>query len=229
MRTGGLVSDFTGEDRCEELRSVQAGVSGLRFDWQGGGTFCGSPTGLPPGRDPGISFQVYVGRQFAGYTGGNGFTTQVLPSRQNWVEIIPIASHLREIDQHHVCENTGGETAELYWPKSTSDDVQTYRIYENDGAGGAVSYTTPTATVQARPGGEYPATGYTYRTARHASGTWVFGIRAVDAAGNVQTTPTREQSCTITRVPEPPGSLAYTYAFATKKATLTWTSPTNWT
>ena len=153
---------------------------------------------------------------------------QITPNRHNWVEVIPVASHLRDTDQSHVCLTAGGEVAELSWPKSASTDVEKYNVYGNAGSGN-VDYTTLYATVWAKPGGEYPTGNYTYTTRRLASGTWNFGVRAVDEAGNVQTTPVREDSCTITRVPEPPGAMSYSYEAASKKITLTWTAPTNWT
>jgi len=227
MRYGGLYGDFYGEYPVLDLRQTRLSPGAVRLTWACSGTFYGAPYGLSYGRDPGITVQVYVNGSRVGSTTGDSYTVHIDPDTQNWIECIAIASHLASEDQAHVLLTDGGETAELVWPASASDDVASYRIYSNSGSG-AVSYTTAYATVPAESGGE-AATSYTYRTKRLASGTWIFGIRAVDDAGNAQTTPTLEASATITRYPEPPSGLGLTYTFATKKATLAWTAPTNWT
>ncbi len=228
MRCAGLVSDYLGEPRVEELQVTTAfGPGTLHVSWQGGQTVMGGPLGMPIGKDKGISFQLYVNTQFQGASWDVARKAPVGEGGLNWVEIIPVATHLRDTDQYHVCTTTNGERARLTWPASASSDIDRYNIYSNSGSG-AVSYTATYATVAAKPGGVAPST-YTYESPRLASGTWVFGIRGVDEAGNIQTTPKREDSCTVQRVPEPPSGLGYTYAAGTQKITLSWTAPTNWT
>jgi len=227
MRMAGFISDYLGEPRVAEFDAWPLGIAGMQLEWYGGRTRMGGPLGMPLGVDPGIAFQVYVNEQFEGHTAQNSRTVRIEPERHNWCEVIPVASHLGDSDQHHVCTHGGGDIAELSWPASSSTDVIAYRIY-HDSKSGTVSYGTTYATVPAKRGGVVGTT-YTYRAGRLSSGTWKFGIRAVDAAGNVQTSPTMEQSCTIARVPDPPSALARTYHFASKKATLTWTVPSSWT
>ena len=227
MRISGLIGDYLGEPRCEEVQGTYVGAAGLRVSWQGGGTRMGSPFGLPLGDDPGIAFQLYANATLSDWTGGNSLTTFWFPTRHTMFEIFAIAAHLASTSQSNLISTTGGETVTLTWTASTSSDVKEYRIYANDGAGGAVDYDTLYATVTASVGGYTPDT-YSYKTARLASGSWTFGIRAVDTAGNVQTTPTREDTVVIARLPEPPQNPSYTYSGTTYKATLSWQAPANW-
>ena len=228
MRTGGLISDFLGEPRVEELTIRALGVGSLSLSWRGGATRMGGPLGMPLGRDSSIFFQLYVNRGFRGSTWADSAVVSAEPARQNWIEIIPVATHLRETDQSNITLNTGGETAEIVWTASAATDVANYRVYNNAGTAGSVNYSGDYLIVQARAGGQ-AASAYTVRTGRLASGTWIFGVRAVDDAGNIQTTPAREDSCTVARLPEPPSALAYTYNTSPKTATFTWTAPVNWT
>jgi hypothetical protein len=228
MRTGGFCSDFAGECKCLELELTRQGAGAVRLNWKGGATRPGWPLGLPAGDDNSIAFQIYRDRELMAWTTGNDYTVPMSSGRRNWFEIIPIAAHLMASDQGHVTASTFGDAVDLTWPASSSADVDLYRIYTNNGtSAGSIVYTSVHATVYAKVGGN-AASSYTQRVSGLVSGRWKFGIRAVDAAGNVQTTPTREASCAITRVPGSPQTLALAYTFASKKATLTWAAPAYW-
>ena len=226
MRIGGFISDFLGEQRCEEIQFRPWRGRAGTLHWQGGGTRMGSPLGLPLGVDDEIGFQVYVNRKFQNALVGIVASVPAERDVHNWYEVIPIASHLMFSEQEHVTTNTVGDVAGLSWPASGSTDVVSYRVY-HDSKTGTVEYASTYATVYAKVGGE-AATTYTWRSPRLSSGTWKFGIRAVDEAGNVQTT-AREASCVVARVPDPPKSLTHTYESSNNTVTLAWTAPTNWT
>ena len=227
MRMAGFISDYLGEPRVVELQLHERGVAGVDVSWQGGRTRMGGPLGMPLGIDSGIAFQIYLNREFAGRTGQNGFTVRVEPNLHNWFEVIPIAAHLAGLAQAHITAGGLGDIAELSWPASASSDVAAYCVY-HDSKSGTIDYNTAYMTIPARRGGSVAST-YTCRTGRLSSGTWKFGIRPVDEAGNVQTSGTLAASCVVTRAPDPPTALARTYHFASKKATLTWTVPSSWT
>jgi hypothetical protein len=228
MRTSGFCGDFGGEPKCLNLAMAQAGAGAVLLTWQGGATMCGWPLGLPCGDDNAIGFQVYRDRSLVGWTVGNELVVPFEYGRRNWFEVVPIASHLGNADQSHITASDDGDAVTLSWPATTSADALEYRVYTNNGtSAGSVVYTSLYATVYAKTGGQ-AASSYTLRVGGLASGQWKFGVRAVDAAGNMQTTPTREASCAITRVPGSPQTLALAYTFVSKKATLTWTAPAYW-
>ena len=55
-------------------------------------------------------------------------------------------------------------------------------------------------------------------------GAWRFGIRAVDAAGNVAENPTREtDEIAVTGLPGPPSDVAFEYEQSSAAVELTWT------
>jgi hypothetical protein len=229
MRTGGFCGDFGGECKCLNLRIRKSGMGAVVLSWKGGATMCGWPLGLPCGDDNSIAFQVYRDRTLVGWTLGNDLLIPFIEGDRNWFEVIPIAAHLMSAGQSHVTANGLGEAVELSWPASASSDIDEYRIYTNNGASaGSIVYTSLYATVYAKTGAQ-AASSYTHRISGLASGQWKFGIRAVDAAGNVQTTPNREASASVTRVPGSPRTFAIAFTPASHKATLTWTAPAYWT
>jgi hypothetical protein len=126
-----------------------------------------------------------------------------------------------------------------YWEGA---DIAGFHVYAGTTPGGAVSYTTPVAFVPIGiPGlsvggygeGPYGTTPYGSGSQKYewtsdplTNGTWHFGVKPIDSAGNEGTT--LEVSGTITGEPAtvPPNSsglkLTYTYNATTHVATLNW-------
>lgn len=146
-----------------------------------------------------------------------------------------------------------GAVVELTWlggsylDSTGLDDVQGFHVYSGTVAGGAVSYTTPVATIPAYAGGVildgfglggYGGGGfgrsessYSWRSDRLGVGTWNFAIKSYDAAGNEGTAATVSKA--ITGPPRPPeptddgARLTRSYVSGTRVVTLSWlASPT---
>ena len=142
-------------------------------------------------------------------------------------EIVGVATHLQTRDQSNVIERSLGRRVTLAWPASASDDVAGYRVYHDDRSG-TVDYETVVDEVDANPGG-LARDDYAWTSDELAAGTWRFGIRAADAAGNVKTAPVREVELTLTPPPDPPADLAHDYHDVTHTVTLSWSAPERWT
>lgn len=228
MRTGGLISDWLGEVRIEEPELIESDCFGASrlLTWKGGRFELGYPLGMPLGVEGGIAFQVYAAGDLVAATTEPLVAVPVTGGELNWFEVIGVATRLVAVPQPNVLERTFGRRVELAWAASVSDDVRAYRVYA-DGRSGTVDYGTPVGEVDAAPGG-VRCERYRWTSPELESGTWKFGIRAVDAAGNVQTSPAREVTATIGTVPDPPAGLAHAYDPATHKVTLAWTAPEKW-
>lgn len=228
MRTGGLISDWLGEIRLAEGELFEHELFGHSrlITWKGGRFELGYPLGMPLGVDPGVSFQVYSGGAFCCATSEPQANVPVRADELNWFEVIGVATHLKSIQQTSVIEKSLGRKVKLTWPRSNSEDVETYRIYR-DNRSGTVDYTTVIGEVAARPGG-VALESCTWTSGELQAGTWKFGLRTVDAAGNVKTSPVREVAVSITPVPDPPRGLAHTYESSSHKVTLTWSAPERW-
>jgi hypothetical protein len=228
LRTGGLISDWLGEIRLAEgeLFEHEFFRSSRLITWKGGRFELGYPLGMPLGVEAGVSFQVYSGGGFLCATGEPQASVPARPGELSWFEVIGVATHLKGLEQSNVIEKSLGRKVELEWPGSVSADVEAYRVY-HDSRSGTVDYGTVTDEVEAKPGG-VALTGYGWTSDELGSGTWKFGLRTVDGAGNVRTSPVREVAVSITPTPDPPGGLGHTYDGASHKATLTWTGPQRW-
>ena len=229
MRTGGLISDFLGEVRVSEPELIldeSFGAAAL-LRWKGGRFEMGDPLGSPLGVDASIGFQVYGDGALVEGTSEPHAMLAVEPDALNWFEVIGVASHLQTVDQSNVIARTLGRRVRLTWPASPSDDVASYRIFDDAASGAGVDYETVIDEVDAKPGG-LVLDEYEWTSGELASGTWTFGIRAIDSAGNVQTTPTLEVSKTIETVPDPVSDLSHDYDDAEHTVTLTWSEPTRW-
>ncbi len=84
------------------------------------------------------------------------------------------------------------------------------------GGSGTIDYGTPLANT----------TATSYKTDALDDGTYKFGVRAVDSAGNEDTN-TTFITVTIATYPLAVTDLAYTFNNTTKKVTLTWTASTS--
>ncbi|GEM_PF-5258184 len=222
MRTGGWCGDIPGEVRLAEeelLIAEGTGVTVLQF--KGGRFAMGYPLGMPVGVDGGVSFQVYVDGELVEATGRPTAVLSVSAGVQHHVEALGVATHLRQKDQSNVLSHTGGQRVMLEWPGSESADVKTYRIYGNGGSG-AVDYETVLSEVDAAPGG-VRLTEMRWRSEALPDGTWRFGIRAADGAGNEAEGPVRETGeIEVASVPLPVTRLEAEYESATGTVELTW-------
>jgi len=228
MRIGGLISDWLGELRLAEPEVFEDAFFGASrlVTWKGGRFRMGYPLGMPLGIEGGVAFQVYTAGRYCCATTEPMALVPVAADELNWFEVIGVATHLMTRDQSNVIEKSLGRRAALSWPPSASDDAATYRVYHNARTG-SVDYDTVVGEVNAKPGGLARAS-YTWTSGELRAGTWRFGLRAVDAAGNVKTTPVREVELAITPPPDPPAALAHDYDPVAHTATLSWSPPANW-
>ncbi len=227
MRTGGWISDFVGELRIAEpevFANDFFGASRL-LAWKGGRFALGYPLGMPLGVDAGVAWQVYSAGALVAATTEPSAVVQLSDGLQ-WFEVLGIATHLAGAPQLNVLDRACGRRVTLAWAASASGDVAAYRIY-HDNRTGTVDYTTGVAEVDAKPGGR-PLATYAWVSGDLAGGAWRFGIRSVDAAGNVAVSPGLEAAVTLTPAPDPPAALACSYDAPTRRATLTWPAPTRW-
>lgn len=227
MRIGGLVSDFLGEIRLAEPEVFENDFfgAGRLVTWKGGRLAMGDPLGMPLGVDAGVAFQLYSAGALVGATTEPLAIVEVADGLA-WFEILGVATHLAGVPQTNVLERALGRRARLAWPASASDDVASYQVYD-DNRTGAVDYETVIGEVDAKPGG-LALDEYAWTSGELRSGTWRFGIRAVDAAGNVATSPALEVSVVVASPPDPPLSLAGSWDPGAQRATLTWSAPDNW-
>jgi len=228
VRIGGLISDWLGELRVEEAEVFENAFFGMSrlVTWKGGRFRMGYPLGMPLGVDPGVAFQVYTAGAYCCATTEPLSVLQVQGDELNWFGILAVATHLQTIDQSNVIEKSLGRKVTLTWPASASSDVASYRVYHDDRSG-TVDYETVIDEIDAAPGG-IALESYAWTSDELRAGTWKFGLRAVDAAGNVKTTPAVEVEATITPPPDPPSALTHEYDAGTHQATLTWSAPEWW-
>ena len=228
MRIGGLISDWLGELRVEEPDVYENGFFGASrlVTWKGGRFRMGYPLGMPLGVDGGVAFQAYTSGHYCCATTEPLAVLPVIDDELNWFEIVAVATHLQTSDQSNVIEKSLGRRVTLAWPASGADDVATYRVY-HDARTGTVDYETLIDEIVAAPGG-IALDAYAWTSGELRAGTWRFGLRAVDAAGNVKTTPAREVEATITPPPDPPSDLTLDYDDGAHAVTLAWSSPENW-
>ncbi|HUU42663.1 MAG TPA: hypothetical protein VMX57_02730 [Planctomycetota bacterium] len=229
MRIGGLISDWLGEIRLAEPEVFENGFFGTSrlVRWKAGRFELGYPLGMPLGVDAGVAFQVYTSGAYCCATTEPLVLLPVVDDALNWFEIVGVATHLQTRDQSNVIERSLGRRVTLAWPASASDDVAGYRVYHDDRSG-TVDYETVVDEVDANPGG-LARDDYAWTSDELAAGTWRFGIRAADAAGNVKTAPVREVELTLTPPPDPPADLAHDYHDVTHTVTLSWSAPERWT
>lgn len=114
--------------------------------------------------------------------------------------------------------------ADLTLTAPTGTDTAGFRIYGEASPGAGINYATPLATLAAEAGSGTRT--YRWKSRPLTTGTWHYGARPFDVAGNEGTA--METSVAIAVPPRPPAlgaggkRLVYTYNQATKQITLNW-------
>jgi hypothetical protein len=186
----------------------------------------------------GTTHQVYLDGRLA-WAGES--TRIVIPTPVDLTTIAVGTVGAGEAYQEFISDAATGQPnrrAKITWEGGTflSESIQAFRVYQGTTPGGAVSYTTPVATVQAYAGGIVndgfglgwfggggfgrAPSSYEWQSPPLAAGTWNFGVKAVDDAGIEGTAVT--SSVVIAAPPLPPSGLAKaSYNSTTRVAVLT--------
>ena len=211
-----------GEVRLAEPELLGANGEGPTvLSFKGGRFEMGYPLGMPTGLDGTVSFQVYVDGELAEATGKTMAVLTLGSGVQHHVEVLGIATQLREAWQGNVLNHRGGRRVRLRWAGSGSEDVAGYRIYDNGGAG-AVDYEDLTAEVKARTGGVRLGE-VEWSSGELADGMWRFGVRAVDGAGNEAGSPVREtEEMEVKGLPLPVRELSAEYEASSATVEVRW-------
>jgi hypothetical protein len=196
----------------------------------------------------GTVFQLYISRRLAWHGTATSCVVALPPSGVTAeVAIGAVAAGEDLVDFSASLPSTPANRATLTWEGGTWEaaDLAGFRVYAGASAGSSVSYTTPVADVPAdattdgptgygRGGygqGGYGNVGgvYSWTSGPLAPGTWHFGIKPYDAAGNEGTA--LEATADVMGPPGPPGlnpaggRLTYTFNATTHRATLSWLHP----
>lgn len=168
----------------------------------------------------GTYFQVYIQGELAWSGQGLHASVDVPRSGVNRIDVGAVGATERDTDFSSslaVPENR----AKLSWTAADTD-AKGFRVYGESTPGGGIDYAAPLATLRAGP-----AVGdYSWTSGPLTTGTWNFGVRAVDAAGNEGSAATTTVAVAVP--PRPPAlgtggkRLTYTYSAAAKKITLNW-------
>jgi hypothetical protein len=139
----------------------------------------------------------------------------------------------------------GARSAVVRWlgGRWQSADLRAFRVYANDGAGGAIDYGDAVGEVESWPDGADPPDGagrggagrggaghaamaYSYRAGDLGAGDWSFGVKGVDRWG--QLSAAVEAAVVLVAPPRPPAAdadgkrLTYEFDTGTGVATLSW-------
>jgi hypothetical protein len=198
--------------------------------------------------DPdGTLFQVYVNRVLAWHGTSR---TCVLPApaagSPTRIDVGAVGSSEGLIDLSASLPTPpgGGDRVKLAWVGGSylGTDIAGYHVYSGTAAGGAVSYATPIATIPAYiqgiatdgygvggygQGGYGSApSSYSWTSDPLVGGTWNFGVKPFDDAGNEGTPQTT--SAVVAAPPNPPAAnaagkrLTYAYNPTSHVVTLSW-------
>lgn len=195
----------------------------------------------------GTPFQVYVDRRLAWHGTQRSCTIPAPHAAGNVpIDVGAVAAGEEALDLSGslpAVVGTGGR-ARPEWEGGTFLDaeIESFHVYMGATPGGAVSYAEPVATITAYPQGIYTdgfgrggfgrggfgrsASVYAWTSLPLGPGTWNFGVKPVDSAGNEGTATTG--SVAISVPPRPPAAsssgvrLTYTYNASTRVVTLNW-------
>ena len=222
MRTGGFCGDCFGELRISEPElTLSDGPAPAILTWKGGRFALGYPLGMPLGVDAGVVFQVYRDGELVQSVSRPPALLTFVEDTHHRVEVLGVAAHLAALQQANVLSRTGACRVALRWPGSLADDVNAYRLYANGGSG-EVDYDTVVAEVPARSGSVKLAE-LSWTSGQLADGLWRFGVRTVDAAGNVSESPVRQTDLiAVASLPLPPRDVAAAFDPEHDSLTVTW-------
>lgn len=194
----------------------------------------------------GTFFQVYIdGLMIASTMKRSIMLPHGTPGRSRFIQVGKVdPSEANQITGSLPSAPTSGDRPRITWSGGTylSESIESFCIYRSSTPGGSVSYSNPIGIVPAYPNGiieDGAGVGragqggagrsesiYSIRVAPLPTGTWRFGIKPRDSAGNLGTA--IEMNVSSLAFPTPPkminGSrLNYTYNSGTRVATITWT------
>jgi hypothetical protein len=195
----------------------------------------------------GTLFQVYVSSVLAWHGTARSCVLPAPPAGQSArIDVGAVAADegLTDFSADLPAPAGGGDRVRLDWIGGLylGADLAGYRVYSGTAPGGAVSYTTPVATITAYTQGIVSegygdggygdggygdgSSNYSWTSGPLAGGTWNFAVRPFDVVGNEGTTSTF--SAVIDAPPPPPAAnatgkrLTYSYNSSTHVATLAW-------
>ena len=194
----------------------------------------------------GLVFQVYLDGQLV-WSGSGTSASIPLPAVAGRIDIGTVSAANQQVSFGSSLPAAPLREAELTWTGGTYEaaDIGGFHVYGSDAPGGSVDYGSVLATVPAYTagivtdgygyggfgqGGFGEAAGsYSWTSGPKAGGSWAFGVKAFDTAGNEGTAATA--TVAIAAPPLEPGAfgtnlrLKYTYVGPpTFEATLTWNS-----
>lgn len=171
--------------------------------------------------DPDAWYKVFLNRVEGAVVDDNYSTIYPEDDELSTFEVLAVGPGNRFADYSHLMEAVYGNKVRLTWLGSDSPDAESYNIY-NDDRTGTMDYGTVVANVPHQGGG---VTHY-WKSGELAEGTWKFGVRCVDEAGNEETN-TTTVTVVIDTYPHAVTNLAYSWDDVLKKVTLTWTGSTS--
>ena len=155
----------------------------------------------------GLVFQVYLDHQLV-WSGSSARAAIPLPTAVGRIDIGTVSNANRMVSFGLSLPAAPQRAAELSWLGGTYEaaDIAGFHVYGADAAGGSIDYATPLGTVPAYTagiitdgfgyggfglGGFGEAAGsYSWTSDPLAGGSWSFGVRPFDLAGNEGTAAT---------------------------------------
>jgi hypothetical protein len=196
----------------------------------------------------GTIYQVYLDQQLV--WSGVGLSCSIpLPTAISRIDIGTVGSADTQTNFQAELPPAPARQATLSWLGGTYQgaDIAGFHIYGEQTPGGGIDYTTNLATVPAYvagiitdgfgyggfgQGGFGQSSGsYSWTSQALSGGTWNWGVKPFDSAGNEGSAETT--AVTIAAPPLPPAPfpnstrLQYTYTISTNQATLNWNASTS--
>jgi hypothetical protein len=194
---------------------------------------------------PGTIYQVYLNQQLV--WSGVGVSCSIpLPAAIARIDIGAVGSSESQTSFQADLPAPPARQATLSWLGGTylAADIAGFHIYGEDTPGGGIDYTTILATVPAYVAGiitdgfGYGGFGqggfgqssalYSWTSQPLSAGTWNWGVKPFDTAGNEG--PAQTTTVTIAAPPLPPAPfsnmtrLQYTFSQTTQQVTLNWSA-----
>ena len=192
----------------------------------------------------GTWFQIYLDQALSWFGQSTSARMPVPPIGVNRVDIGTVLPGEEQTDFSSSLPAAPERRAQLSWLGGTFEgtDIAGFRVYGSAAAGGAVNYAAILADITAYPSGIYTdgfglggfggggwgesASTYTWTSDSLTAGTWSYGVRAYDAAGNLGTVAATSVVITVPPLApavDPAGlRLEYTYNASTYEIHLFW-------